>query len=107
MKAELKLLSPWVEPHSPAGLALELQREVSAGHILYGKAVKALAVARDRDDVLFAIDQAGSLHYAVVHLTNSRKQEPPPCPNTRIFESLEDWIEWMRADHDDYSYGDQ
>jgi hypothetical protein len=103
----MKLLSPWIEPHSPNGLELELQRELAPQHVLYGKAVKALAVRRDRDDVLFSIEDAVRVRYAVVHLTWTQKAEPGTCPNTTFFDSLEDWIESMRADHEDYTFGDE
>jgi len=104
MEPELVLLSPWIEPYSPDGVALELKRELAPDHPLYGKSVQALAVARDRDDVLFRIGETSPFHYAVVHLTWSHKAEPAPCPNTYPFDSLELWIEWMKADHDDYTY---
>lgn len=103
MDDKLRLLSPWVSPHSPEALALELRREIASQHILHGKSVRALAVAGDRDDVLFAVEDAGSASYAVVHLTWSRKPEPNPWPQTTIFDSLEQWIQWMKADHDDYT----
>ena len=104
MEPELVLLSPWIEPHSPDGVVLELKREIAPDHPLYGKPVQALAVARDRDDVMFRVGENSPFRYAVVHLTWSHKAEPPPCPNTNFFDSLELWIEWMKADHDDYIY---
>lgn len=107
MRASVKLLIPRIEPHSPDGLELELQREVAPEHALHGKSAAALAVARDRDDVLFAVTEAGSLRYAIVHLTWSGKTEPCPWPATTFFESLEQWIEWMKADHADYTCGDE
>jgi hypothetical protein len=107
MKTELNLLSPWIEPHSPDGLALELGREAASEHVLHGKRVRALAVARDRDDVLFAVEESDSLLYAVVHLTWSQKPEPSPWPNTTFFDSLDQWIEWMKADHDNYTDDEQ
>jgi hypothetical protein len=103
MAPEFALLSPWMEPHSPAGLALELQRELAPGHELYGKPARALAVARDCDDVLFAIEARGDTTYAVVHLTWGRKQEHLPCPHTRLFGSLTEWIDFMKADHDHFT----
>ena len=105
MRANVKLLIPWIEPHSPDGLELELQREVAPEHALHGKSAAALAVARDRDDVLFAVNEADSLPYAVVYLTWSGKAEPCPWPATRFFESLEQWIECMKAEHEDYTCG--
>ena len=107
MEPKLTLLSPWIEPHSPEGPSLELQREVASQHVLHARSIRAIAVARDRDDVLFAVEDADSVRYAVVHLTWSHKPEPHPWPRTTFFDSLEQWIEWMKADHDDYTYGEQ
>ena len=107
MEPEFILLSPWQEPHSAPGLLHELQRELPPGHELYGKPVTALAVARDRDDILFAVAESGVTKYAVVHLTWSRKEERLPCPHTRLFDSLSEWIDYMKADHEDYTFGDQ
>ena len=61
----------WLEPWHPfaAGVEeLELAKEVSSAHPLFG--IKALALARrsDRDDVLFFLP-AQSRELAVVHLT--------------------------------------
>jgi hypothetical protein len=107
MEPELTLLSPWIEPHSPEGLSLELRREVAPPHELHGKSIRAIAVVEDCDDVLFAVEDADSVRYAVVHLTWSRKPEPIPWPHTTFFDSLELWIERMKADHDNYTYGAQ
>jgi hypothetical protein len=75
VEPELKLLSPWTTPYLGDGLVLELQREVGPDHPLFSKPTRALAVARDRDDVLFEISEGSTRTYAVVHLTWSRKQE--------------------------------
>jgi hypothetical protein len=107
-RAELPLLlSPWVKPHSPGGLARELQKEVGSLHPLYLKPAEAIAVARDRDDVLFVVPDDKGVRYAVVHLTWSRRtEENPAVPRTQFFDSLTAWIEWMKADHDDYTCGE-
>ena len=81
MAIELQLLSPWILPFSPEGLARELKLEVGSGHPLYSKSIRALAVARDRDDVLFEIGEGVGIQWAVVHLTWSGKTESSPsCP---------------------------
>jgi hypothetical protein len=28
-------------------------------------------------------------------------------PETHFFDSLAEWIEWMKADHEEYTYGEQ
>ena len=104
-RIDLPLLSPWVKPYSPDGLAHELQKEVGSLHPLYLKPAQAIAVARDRDDVLFVVQDGTRVRYAVVHLTwSQRTEENPAIPRTQFFDSLTAWIEWMEADHDDYTY---
>ena len=105
METDLQLLRPWMKSHSPEGVVSELVREVGPGHPLFGKPAKALAVARDRDDVLFEFEDAGKARYAVVHLTWSGKREQSAdWPGPQFFDSPTHWIEWMKADHDDYTY---
>jgi hypothetical protein len=108
MESKLELLSPWIEPRSPENLARELRTEVVPGHPLFGKSVEALALATDRDDVLFAIHEDGGVRYAVVHLTWRGKAEiDAKWPRTKLFDSLESWIEWMRDDHITYTWGEK
>jgi hypothetical protein len=67
-----------------------------------------LAVARDRDDVLFEVSDSDGPRYAVVHLIGTGKQETSgKFPWTEFFDSLDQWLEYMRADHADYTYGDE
>src|SRR6266446_991775 len=55
-------------------LHAELQREIPPGHLLYGRAVEAVAYRQDQDDVLFR-HQDESDRFTVVHLTWIRKRE--------------------------------
>jgi hypothetical protein len=104
MESQLDLLSPWIKPYSPDGVACELRREVGYDHPLFSKSVKALAVAEDRDDVLFEVHDGASVRHAVVHLTWSGKTEPnAKFPKAQFF--VAHWIAWMKADHDDYAHG--
>lgn len=108
MEFRFTLLSPWIPPAHPEGLVLELEREVGPDHPLFGKAARALAVARDRDDVLFEIADGRTWSYAVVHLTwSGRRETSGMFPSTEFFDSLDRWLEWMRADHQDYTFGDE
>lgn len=69
----------------------ELQREISAGHPLFGLRVRTLARRRANDDVLFAVED-GTGRVAVVHLTwTHNPPDPPPFPRTVMFPSLEAW----------------
>ena len=86
MPLPIPLLSPWQKPHSPQALAEELHREVSPQHELYGLPIRALAVARDRDDILFEVGELENNRYAVVHLTWSEKIESHhDSPGTEFF----------------------
>ena len=106
VEPEFELLSPWTNPHSPEGLVVELQREVGPDHPLFAKSTRAVAVARDRDDVLFEITDGHLRRFAVVHLTWSGRQEPLGIfPSTEFFGSLDEWLQWMRADHEAYTHG--
>ena len=108
MESEIEFLTPWTTPASPEGLAAELRREVGANHPLFSKSARAIGVARDRDDVLFEISGGATREYAVVHLTWSGKPEASgTCPFTRFFDSLDQWLEWMKADHEDYTCGEE
>jgi len=104
MEPKLELLTPWQPPHSPSGIEAELRKETGPEHPHYEKAVTAVAVARDRDDVLFRVEGPGSPRYAVVHLTWSQRKEPHPWPRTLFFETVGQWIERMKADHADYHH---
>src|SRR5262245_44848403 len=106
-------LMEWLRPWQPideygrgfaAPLEDALAREVGPGHTLYGVPVETIDKHVACDDVLFHLLD-GSGRVAVVHLTWTRTSpERPPCPNTRLFPSLEAWAEQgMRRDHEEYS----
>lgn len=87
---------PWQhaadDPTQVAGMERELQREVAAGHPLFGLPVRTLARRRDCDDVLFAVED-GTGRVAVVHLTwTPRPPERPPWPHTVVLPSLAAWL---------------
>ena len=97
----------FLEPWMPAGpradrLQRELASELGAGHQLKGRDMRAVAVRQDRDDVLFVSSDEPQL-VAVVHLTyGNRPESDPRTPTTKMFASVEDWIErGMKQDHDD------
>jgi hypothetical protein len=78
-------------PAQVAGMERELQRELSAGHSLFGLLVKTLARRQDCDDVLLAL-QDGTGRVAVVHLIWTYcPPERLPWPGTTLFQSLEIW----------------
>jgi hypothetical protein len=94
-----ELLVPWEK--CSAGLETELSREISKTHILYG--VEAISIARriDNDDVLFFLPK-NKKPFAVVHLTYSYENSTY-FPSTRLFSSLNEWIEeCMKVDNEEY-----
>lgn len=101
----LTWLEPWepLEPSHAVGLEQELQKELSPGHVLHGRNVRAVAARGDCDDVLYVVDSPPRL--AVVHLTwTGRPPEHPPWPSTSVLLTLDDFVtEVMRPSHDEWS----
>jgi|GEM_PF-821676 hypothetical protein len=95
-------LDPWQATDNSSGLERELSLEVGPGHPLFRVPVVALGRRVDADDVLFALqDEAYAL--AWVHLTWSSTQEQDSrWPSTKFFQSWEDWVIQMSADHEMY-----
>jgi hypothetical protein len=101
----IEFLQPWM----PAGpnahrVEEELASELGPGHPLKGRAMRAMAVRQDCDDVLFVSVDDPTL-VAVVHLTYANRPESDPrWPETTVFASIEDWVErGMGQDHDDFT----
>src|SRR6059036_3849903 len=66
-------------------------------------------VLREKVDVVFDLIGGGAALSATLPIktsVTSGKTEPCPWPTTTFFESLEQWIEWMKADRADYTCGD-
>lgn len=80
-----------------AGARLEraLAKETAKDHPLFGKRLTAIARSARSDDVLFASD-TGLL--AQVHLTFSGKSNGPDWPSTGFFESVEGFLNDLRAE---------
>ena len=100
--SELEL--PWIAIEGDSlGLVSELRREVTLGHVLFGKDnIQAIAKRDDCDDVLFALENA----LAVVHLTWSGQEDDPRWPYTTLFGSWNEFLsERMRKDVVEYSGG--
>lgn len=95
----MELLSPWHVDRNDA-LAIELKREVPAGHVLRHVGVNALARRHDTDDVLFAL-QDGSGRVAVAHLTWQIETDPT-WPAVTMFQTLSSWLETMERDHAEF-----
>jgi len=104
MKVSMEYLTPWYAVGSNSlRLQTELAAEVGRDHPLYGLDMRAVAVRRDCDAVLFvSVDEPQII--AVVHLTwSGRPEREPRWPETIFFASIEDWIErGMIVDHADF-----
>ena len=89
----LLVLIPWesISSERAAHFEQELAREVAPHHALFGRPIKAIAITRETDDVLF---QLGDGTFAQVHLTYT--SHPPETaagyPRHRAFETLADWM---------------
>lgn len=90
MPRPIEFLEPWsAVAHGGGALEQELRRELAAGHVLFGRSVRAAARRHDRDDVLFELTDTGEC--AVVHLTWTGREERPPFPMTRTYRSISSW----------------
>lgn len=76
------------------GFAAELEREMCAGHKLYGLKSRAIARCSARDDFIFEVEGRG---WAFVHLTWS-KETQPEWPDSEIFISLEECVAAISSD---------
>jgi hypothetical protein len=103
----VKWLEPWYsiadDDAQVSGMERELRRELAPGHALFAVPVTAIGRRCDCDDVIYSIED-GTARVAVVHLTwNQNPPDPPPWPDTLLYESIDRWmIEGMRPDHEDY-----
>jgi hypothetical protein len=77
MTDDTPLPDGWTACTDGSPFEIELARELSKGHPLYGVTLRAVARRGDRDDVLFRTPANG---FVVVHLT-WRRAERPPWPN--------------------------
>ncbi len=86
----------WHECASTASaLEAELQRELSPGHPLFGKTMRAIARRLDCDDALFTV--VGASTVAMVHLTWSGRPEGVTIPRTELYDSPEVWRIFVEA----------
>lgn len=100
----LPVIAPWEQVTAPAQqarLEAELRQEV-AGHSadFYSKA-RLLARRIDRDDFLFATEDA-QWPFAVVHLTFSGKAEAAPWPKAELYATVAAVQTRMQTDADLY-----
>jgi hypothetical protein len=90
---------PWYEIDDPSmrdKFRVELEREVSHGHVLYGRAAEVVARRDDRDDFLVSLEGDG---WAIVHLTWRMAPETDPIwPATQVFDSGDEVQERLAQD---------
>jgi hypothetical protein len=96
----IQFTKPWhpVEESHVEQIIAELQRELSADHLLFGQSLWPVARRQDCDDFLFRVGHSPE-RYAVVHLTWTGKRESSSrWPTTAFFDSLDHFVEQMRLD---------
>ena len=96
---------PWreISIHEVESLTLQLQRELSSGHVLFGVEAKAVARSGACDDVLFELT-GHEKPLALVHLAWGRIPQDPPWPSTEFFASWDEWVqEKLLPDHEIYN----
>ena len=89
----IKWLSPWsplTNVKRQRGLEAELRREVLEGHWLYTAEATCIAVRRDQDDVLYALDDG---RVVLVHLHWITPARPDGLPDIAVYPSLSAWEE--------------
>lgn len=89
----MEWLDPWygVEDAERGHLEIELRRELAPRHHLHGMPLTAIGRRKDRDDVLFRLED-GTGRVAVIHLTWAGGLERDPAwPTATIYEDIEVW----------------
>jgi hypothetical protein len=86
-----RLAPPWFAATAEQArrFGAHLQRELGPRHVLYGRAVTAVAARADGDHVVFALDDGSGA--ALVHLTYARRPAASAeWPPTTLYASLTD-----------------
>jgi hypothetical protein len=96
----IEFLEPWKAVNDQSHGVAELNREISAGHVLTGVPFESIGFRQDCDDVAFRLLD-GSGRIAVVHLTFQIEHDPK-WPFTELFASLEEFVTRIQADHDEF-----
>ena len=83
---------PWHPTDQP--LHVELAREVSKRHQLFGIEARSVARRQDCDDVLFELfGNDAPAGFAVVRLTwSGRPDQFPTFPSTDLYATFADWV---------------
>lgn len=88
---------PWYPIDPDETLVNEAEKEISKGHMLYGKKLRAIGRNQSQDEVLYElVDEPPKV--ALVHLVWSGKKDTPPWPTSQIFESLEEFANGRMQD---------
>lgn len=98
--SNIQFTKPWhaVEDSQVEQIIAELQRELSADHLLFEQPFRVVARRQDCDDFLFRFGHSPE-RYAVVHLTwASKRESSSKRPATAVFDSLDQFVERMRLD---------
>ncbi len=89
------LPEPWfvADDALRTALAAELEKELTAGHPLFGEKIIPIAKCGGCDEAVFSIEGEEFVQWARVHMTWSRKSESSPFPMTTLFNSLRSAVE--------------
>jgi hypothetical protein len=97
-------LDPWypLEDRDRRRFEGELRLELSPDHKLFGLAAVAIGGRKDRDDVLFRLDDGSGL-FAVVHLSwRGQAESAPTLPFVSFYGGLRSWEYLMSVHHEDW-----
>lgn len=89
---DFKFVEPWNKTtEEDNGLLEQLRKELSEGHILFGKNLELVARRFDQDDILVKIVDENT--YALVHLTwGEPLSANPHLPETFVYNSIEEAV---------------
>jgi hypothetical protein len=98
----IQFLEPWEDfvPGQADEFLLELRRELSPSHPLYGLKLLPLGHSGAADDVLFETEDGRIVQ---VHLTLSQRAEQPPWPRHGIYSNADEWVQQVMVPaHEEY-----
>lgn len=87
-EAKIEFKAPWravTDPTEVDSFSGQLNREISAGHVLHGAAFSVLGRADNSDDILIECDDGT---YAIVHLTWGSGSGGAAFPVTIFLDSV-------------------
>jgi len=102
--SQIQWRKPWdiISPDYAPIAESELQHEMCAGHVLFGRSVTPIGWCPGEDDILFYLGDTPP-RFAVVHLT-FHQETRPDWPHTSLYDSLDGWLQRrMIPDAEEYA----